>query len=269
MKTKRLNADTEIPVLGLGTWQLQGDEGRKAVINALNTGYRHIDTAEAYNNQEMIGAAINQAGVKREDLFIASKVWRSNLRRDDVIDACEKMLEKLQVDYLDLYLIHWPNSDVPIKETLEAMNELKEVGVIKAIGVSNFTTQHLRDALATGVEITTNQVEFHPSLNQDGLRRYCGNYNIVVTAYSPLAQGEDFELPVIKELAEKYDHSKAQIILNWIISKGMVAIPRSSSSGHIRENFDVLDWQLEARDVEKINKLDADNRLIEPDFAEF
>jgi 2,5-diketo-D-gluconate reductase B len=269
VKRLKLNKESYIPILGLGTWQLRGRECQKAVEYALKIGYRHFDTADVYGNHKELGDAIKKSGIKRKDFFITTKVWRSNLRKKGVSDSTNRFLDELGTDYIDLLLIHWPNSQIPIEETLEAMNGLKEKGKIKAMGVSNFTTRHLVDALATKFEVAVNQVEFHPSLNQKGLKNYCDQKGIVITAYSPIAQGQDLILPEIKKLTKKYNKSESQVILNWLMQKNMVAIPRSCSTKHIKDNFDTLNWNLKERDIELIDQIGGEMRLINPGFSEF
>ncbi len=270
MKRLSLNNESQIPILGFGTWQLHGDTCVRSTEYALSTGYRHIDTAEAYDNQVEVGRAIRNSGLKRSDIFLTTKVWMTNLAREKVKESCQRSLDELEVDYIDLLLIHWPNRSIPVEETLEAMNELKEEGLIKAIGVSNFTINHLKDALKTGVEVANNQIEYHPSLNQEELREFCQENNITVTAYSPIAQGRDLSIKTIRDLSLKYDKSGSQIILNWLRQKNIIAIPRSSNLNHIKDNFESLVWNLEEDEVELIDRIDKrNNRIVNPLFGDF
>lgn len=269
MQTRRLNEGSAMPVLGLGTWLLKGDVCRRAVAKALELGYRHIDTAELYGNQRAIAAAIKESGVRRQALFLVSKVWYTNLTRYAVLESCERTLEELQTDYLDLFLIHWPNRGIPISETLEAMQKLAERGLIRALGVSNFTIRHLQEALTTGLTIAVNQIEFHPSLNQYELKEFCDQQAIALTAYSPIAQGEDLKLPPVLEIAKQRQRSPSQVILNWLIQKGMAAIPRSADPTHLADNLRSLEWKLTPQEIQRLDTLNTDNRLINPRFAEF
>ncbi len=269
MKTITLNSKTNIPILGFGTWQLTGNICFLAVGAALKIGYRHLDTAWRYDNHTEIGKAIKQSGLKREQLFITSKLWLPDLVNYKVTDQLQKSLAQLQINYLDLYLIHWPDRNLSMERILLEMKKLKTKGLIRAIGVSNFTIHHLQDALKTGVEIVDNQVEFHPSLNQKKLKDFCDQHQIALTAYSPIAQGQDLKLPLIKKLASKYGKSESQIILNWLISKGMAAIPRASNPIHIADNYRTTEWQLSTKDITLIDKLNTNNRIINPPFSDF
>lgn len=266
MKKFRLKNGNQIPAMGLGTWRLAGDTCEKAVEVALDTGYRHIDTAEIYGNQQEIGNVLSRFGM-RKDVFVTSKVWRSNLTKDKVIDSAKQTLEALQSDYVDLFLIHWPNPSIPIEESFEGMELLKEEDVVKNYGVSNFSIKNLKKT--KGFEVAVDQVEFHPSLNQEKLKEYCDKEKIVITAYSPLAQGRDLDLLEVKELAEKYGVSTAQVVINWLVSKGIVAIPRSGNPKHIKDNFKALGWELEEEDVKVLDGLNEDRRMVAPGFADF
>lgn len=269
MKTIKLNDQTNIPVLGFGTWRLQGNECQKSVEKALEIGYRHIDTADAYDNHQDVAKAIQSSMLKREELFVTTKVWRDSLAHDDVIDGAKRFLDELKIDYIDLLLVHWPNRDVPVEETLAAMEELKKSKLIKTFGVSNFTIHHLQDALHAGYKLSCNQVEFHPSLNQKELKKFCHENGIVITCYSTNAFGADLKIPEIVDIAQKYNKLPYQVILNWIISNNMVAIPRSSNAEHIQSNFESLSFELSLEDIEKINNLGGNNRVVNPSFAEF
>lgn len=271
MRIFQLDNNINIPALGFGTWDLNGQEAMEAVSYALEIGYRHIDTADTYNNHKEIGMVIQKSGIPREEVFITTKVWRDDLGKNALKDAAHRFLDELQVDYLDLLLIHWPNSNFPIKETMQAMRALKEGGIIKAIGVSNFTIKLLEEALLKGkAEIVNNQVEYHPSFKQPVLRKWCEKNDVLLTAYSPLGQGKDMQLPIIREVAKKHGRPSEQVVLNWIMSQGMVAIPKSANKEHIKSNFESTQWPLVDEDVEKISKqAEQRGRLLHPPFAEF
>lgn len=271
MRTLPLNPQTNIPILGFGTWQLTGWQARRAVLKALEIGYRHIDTAKIYGNQKQLKRAILESGIPRSELFITSKVWWSSLAYHKVIAECDKTLKELGTDYLDLYLIHWPNRRVPLADTLRALKELHGNGKIKAIGVSNFTINHLKDALATGVPITNNQIEFHPFLQQNDLVAFCKEHGITVTAYCPLARGKACNEETIKKIARAYNRTPAHVVLKWIMEKDLIAIPKSGNPARIEENFATLtgEWRLSAEDAARINALDKGKRLVNPFHAEF
>lgn len=258
-----------IPILGFGTWQLQGDKVSKAVAIALEVGYRHIDTAYIYGNQNEIGRVIRESGINREDLFITSKLWHDYMEKDQVRPALENTLDELRMEYVDLYLIHWPNREVAMADTLGEMAKLKDLGRVRAIGVSNFTINHLKEALATGVEIANNQVELHPTFNQRELRQFCKEKNISVTAYSPIGQGKDLEEKIIVDLAQKYKTTRSGVVLAWLRQNGIIAVPRSNSEDHIRENWESLKVELEEKDLELMETIEQKPRQVNPGFAEF
>ena len=269
MKTLNFKNGQTIPAFGLGTWKLQGDECVRAVSYALELGYPHIDTADAYENHREVGKAIKESGIPRETLFITSKIWPDEQYKGAVIPACERILSELGFDYLDLFLQHWPNRSIPYEDTLGEMEKLREKGLIRSNGVSNYTVHHLQDALATGKEFMVNQVEFHPTLNQKELKAFCDERHILITAYSPLARGEDLQLPVIKELAEKYQKTPAQIILNWVFAKGMIAIPKSASPERIKENWESQNFELARDDVVRIDEIGGSNRVVDGTHSQF
>jgi diketogulonate reductase-like aldo/keto reductase len=258
-----------MPSLGFGTWKLQGDDCFQAVSKALQVGYRHIDTAHAYQNHVAVGSAIANSSIPREKLFITSKIWRLELSPEQVEPTLIRALQELQTDYLDMYLIHWPNHEVPLAETLLAMDQMRKQGLVKNIGVSNFTIHHLREALKADVQIATNQVEFHPTLNQSELVEFCKLNNISVTAYSPLAQGYDLKLPIVQELSRKYGRPPSQIVLNWILSKDIAAIPRAGNPVYIEENFGATEFAMEPKDLDMLDQQNQDYRVVNPTFAEF
>jgi 2,5-diketo-D-gluconate reductase B len=269
MKLYTLKNGKTIPALGFGTWKLTGSECTKAVLYALRIGYRHIDTADVYGNHKEVGQAIAEGRVPRNELFVTSKIWTDSFERSKVRPSCERLLSELQLEYLDLLLMHWPDRSIPFGDTLEEMEKLQKDGLVKSIGVSNFTINHLKDALETGVEFVTNQVEFHPSLNQKELKAFCDEHKIIITAYSPLARGEDLDLPMIIELAEKYNKTPAQIILNWVIQSNMIAIPKSATLERIEENWKTLEFELSSEDVAKIDAIGGNNRVVNSDWGDF
>lgn len=265
---KKLNDSSSIPMIGFGTWKLKGEEATTVVKNAIAVGFRHIDTAGHYGNHIEVGQAIKDSGVDRKDIFLTTKVWRDRLHHSDLLADVDRFLEELGTDYIDLLLIHWPNHEVPLSETLKAMAECQEAGKIKAIGVSNFTEKHLEEAIASGVEIVNNQVELHPSFNQSALRAYCEQKNISVSAYSPLRSG-DMELPLIKELAEKYHRSPAEIILNWVVKRGVIVISQTSDPEKMKANLSSTDFTIDEEDLKQIDLLPQGSRYNNPDYNEF
>ena len=268
MDYKKLKSSHKIPVVGLGTWELTGRTCFQAVKKAIELGYRHIDTAEIYGNQKEIGAAIK--GFDREKLFITSKVWRSNLHYNDVLKACTLTLKELGIEYLDLYLVHWPNSSVPIEETISAMEHVYKEGKIRSFGVSNFNIPHLKEALKHAkLPISLNQVEFHPYLYQKELLEFCKKNDIAVTAYSPLARGTILKNPVMVDMANRFGKQTSQIALKWLLQKGLVVIPKASSEEHLKGNLNLFGWELSEEDIMQIGGLNKNYRIVAPSFGEF
>jgi len=259
-----------IPKLGFGTWKLKDDDAYDGVAAALKVGYRHIDTAQAYKNEAQVGQAIADSGVAREDIFLTTKVWTERFAAGELEASVKESLSKLKVDQLNLVLLHWPNEDVPLGETIGALNACREAGFTKHIGVSNFTTTWLGEAVATSkAPLVCNQVEYHPFLDQTPVRDAMAKYDMALTAYSPIAQGEVFEDSELKAIAGAHDKTPVQVALRWLIQQERVcAIPRSSSSDHVKSNFEVFDFELSADEMERINALRANNhRLVDPEWA--
>lgn len=268
-----LKNGVEIPWLGLGVWKVEdGDTVARAVKTAIAAGYRSIDTAAIYKNESGVGQGIKESEVPREELFITSKVWNSDQGYDSTLKAFEESRKKLGLEYLDLYLIHWPVKG-KYKETWKALEKLNKEGLVRAIGVSNFQIHHLEDVLADAeIAPQVNQVEFHPRLTQKALREYAKQQGIQLEAWSPLAQGGIglFDEPVIVDLAKKYGKSPAQIVLRWDLQNGVVTIPKSVNEGRIRENADIFDFALTDDEISGISGLNQDKRLgPDPDNFDF
>ena len=258
-----------MPMLGLGTWQNEDPEQcTESVKTAIDMGYRHVDTAQAYGNEESVGEGIAQADVSREDVFLATKVWTDQLSHDDVLDSTAESLDKLGVESVELLYTHWPADEYDPEDTLPAFAELKSQGKIDHIGVSNFEPEHL-DAAQDAIDepIFANQVECHPLLPQEELREYTEEHDIELVAYSPLARGEVFEVDELTEIAEKHGASAAQVSLAWLREKGVTTIPKATGEEHIRDNWDSLGVELDTEDVEKIDGISRQERKVDPDFA--
>lgn len=262
--TYTLNNGVEIPCIGFGTWQTpDGEVAVASVLKALEAGYRHIDTAQAYKNEESVGLAIKQSGIDRKELFITSKLANPSHGYQETLDAFELSLKKLQTDYLDLFLIHWPN---PVyyrdhwqktnAETWRAFEELYAAGKIRSIGISNFLPHHIDALLETAKVVPmVNQIRLCPGDTQDELTAYCRKKNILLEAYSPLGTGKIFEVEAMQQLAEKYDRTIAQICLRWSLQMGFLPLPKSVTPARIIENTQVFDFELEEKDVELICNL--------------
>lgn len=265
---RKQNHDT-VPALGFGTWQLKGDACREALGEALKVGFRHIDTAQVYGNEREVGEALAASGVPREELFVTTKVWREHLDEQGVKDSFEESLERLGMDYVDVLLIHWDDKEVPMDETLSAMNDLQDRGTVKHVGVSNFTVPKLDKAREVSrTPIFANQIEYHPFLGQKPIRAYCQENDILVTAYCPIARGEVTENAILREIADTHGKSPVQVTLRWLLQQDQVlAIPKSEDFSHIRDNFGIFDFELASAEMDRIFAMDRNERLIDPDFA--
>jgi 2,5-diketo-D-gluconate reductase B len=260
-----------MPALGLGTWKLNGAECTNTVINAIEMGYTHIDTASAYNNEADIGVALRETSLKRTSLFITTKIWYDRLSRFDVENECGKSLQKLRTDYIDLLLIHWPNKNISLRDTFQGFVRLFEKKLVRSFGVSNFTIAHINEALkaSSGIPVCVNQVEFHPFLNQSELLSYCNSKQIRLTAYAPVARGSALKNPVLLQIAGQCGATPVQCCLAWLRQKGVAAIPKSSSDPHLKENLQSLNLTLSQEQMAQIDALDRGERLVNPEWAEF
>lgn len=257
----------KVPALGFGTWQLSGETCYEAVRDALEIGYRHIDTARMYGNEEEVGRAIRDAGIDPRECFLATKLWRDELSADAVGPAVSSSLDRLGVDTIDLLMIHWPTDDVDLEETLGAMVDQQLAGRVKHLGVCNFTPSLLGEALGWA-EIISLQVEYHPFLDQSELRAICQDEGLLMTAYSPLAQGRVADDPTLQEIAEAHGKTPTQVALRWLTLQPQVAaIPRSSKSFRRKENYGIWDLQLTDEDIARISSLAGGDRLVDPGFA--
>ena len=266
-----LHNGVQMPYFGLGVYlSKDGSEVINAVKEALNHGYRHIDTAAIYNNEEGLGKGVQESNVDRKDIFLVSKVWNTDQGYDATLKAFDASLERLGTDYLDLYLIHWPKGELS-KETWKALEKLYKEKRVRAIGVSNFLQPHLEDWL-TSAEIgpMVNQMEFHPYLVQQDLIDFCKSKEIQYEAWSPLMQGNIFDLDIMKNLASKYNKTIAQVVLRWDLQKGVVTIPKSSKKERIIANSDLFDFELSEEDVQLLDGLDNGKRFgPDPDNFDF
>ncbi len=258
---------TAVPNLGLGTWQITGEACVEAVEDALAIGYRHIDTARAYENEAEVGRGIARSGVDRSEIFLTTKIWIADFEPRALRAAAEDSLTKLGTSYVDLLLLHWPNPDMPVADSLQAMVELREDGLIRQLGVSNFPPGQLRRALELA-PVFTNQVEFHPFLRQPALHEVAEEHDLLLTAYAPLAHGKVPADPTLREIGEAHGKSPGQVALRWLLDQPrVVAIPKASSHGRRAENFDVFDFALSPAETARIDALPKDQRDFSPSFA--
>ncbi|MGM9974544.1 MAG: aldo/keto reductase [Clostridiaceae bacterium] len=269
----------KIPCVGFGTWRTpDGEVAVSSVKEALKVGYRHIDTAAAYKNEGSVGKAIKEAGIPREEIFVTSKLWNSEHGYETTLKAFEKTMEELGLDYLDLYLIHWPVPKIHREDwkeatlsTWRAFEKLYKEGKIKAIGVSNFKVHHLQHIIDNcEIKPMVNQIEFHPSCLREDIVDFCRENNILVEAWSPLASGEVFKVEELKTIAEKYNKNVAQLVIRWVLQKEILPLPKSVHSDRIKDNGDIFDFEISKEDMQLIDGITScKGSGNDPDFIEF
>lgn len=267
----KLHNGVKMPAFGLGVYKIEeGQQIEETIETALELGYRLIDTASFYQNEEGVGSAIRNSGIPRGELFITTKVWNSEQGYDNTLKAFDDSMERLGLDYLDLYLVHWPVKGKFI-ETWRALEELYRDGRVKAIGVSNFKIHHLKDLMSHASEKPViNQVELHPFLSQVELRHFCQQNDIKVEAWSPLSRGRFFDEPVLGKIAEQHGKTPAQVILRWHLQNQIIPIPKSITPSRLEENADIFDFQLSQNELDEINGLNKDQRFgADPDHIDF
>lgn len=259
----------KVPEIGIGTYKLYGRECKQSLAEALDIGYRHIDTAQMYKNEKEVGDAIYSFPVDREDIFLSTKVWHTNLEHDDVLQSMEDSLRQLRTPYVDLLMIHWPNDQFSLRQTFEAMLTLRDQGKALNVGICNFPMGLTKEVVEEHrIPILTNQVEYHPFLAQFDLLDYSYDHDFLITAYAPLARGKVMENETLIHIAEEYGKTPAQISLRWLIEQeNVVAIPKASSKEHLEENIDIFDFELSDEHFQQIDELDKSTRLVNPSFA--
>ncbi len=267
----QLHNGVKMPYLGLGVYKVEnGHQTEETVQTALELGYRSIDTAAFYENEESVGKAVRSSGIKRNELFITTKVWNSDQGYDETLRAFEKSMNNLQLDYLDLYLIHWPVKGKYL-ETWQALEKLYKDGRVRAIGASNFKIHHLEDIIKNSeLKPVVNQVELHPRLSQEELRLFCKQNEIAVEAWSPIARGRLLNDPILTSLGKKHGKSPAQIILRWHLQNEVIIIPKSVTPARLKENADLFDFELTSEEMKQINSLNRNERFgADPDNFDF
>ena len=261
----------KIPAIGMGTWTLEGDKARNLVAKALEVGYRHIDTAAMYKNENAVGQGLADSGLARSDYFLTTKVWPSDAAPDDFIASVEASLDRLSTDHVDLILIHWPSKTVPFAETIAALNEVRVKGWAKTIGISNFTIDQIEEVVAlSDAPLACNQIESHPLLNQTRVMETCRKHGLAVTSYCPLARGGDlFINPAVTTPAARTGATPAQVVLRWHVQQnGIIAIPRTSNPERLAENLSINDFELTVEEMAAISDLrNAGHRICDFEFS--
>lgn len=254
-----------IPALGFGTWQLREEACVSAVETALSCGYRHIDTARMYGNEKAVGHGLRGSGLKRDDVFVTTKVWRDDISSGALERSAEASLRDLGLDAVDLLLIHWPNAAIPLKDSIAALCNARRRGLARNIGVSNFSVALLNEAAALSSEpLVANQCEYHPRLDQSAVIAACRRHRLAFVSYSPLGKGDMLAEPVITDIARRVARKPSQVVLRWHVQQGVATIPRSGSPAHIRDNFDVFDFALSDADMAAISGLHRGNgRMVD------
>lgn len=265
------SSQTKIPALGVGTFRLEDDDAYNSVTMALEVGFRHIDTAQIYGNEAAVGRAIKDSSVAREDIFVTTKVWNDKLNKAGFVDSVKESLDKLQLSYVDLLLIHWPapENGESMEEYLGELARVKDMGLTKEIGISNFTVAQTEEAvriLGEGV-IATNQVEVHPYLTNEKVRAACEKHGIAVTGYMPFAVGKVLKDETILSIADKHNVSSAEVVVAWELAHGLITIPSSTKRKNLETNLKALSLKLDADDIAKIDALDCGDRQANPDFS--
>ncbi|MCC3869298.1 aldo/keto reductase [Terrisporobacter mayombei] len=261
-RIRQLSNGVEIPIVGFGTYKLQNEnnEACNIIKESIDLGYRNIDTASFYNNEEGIGKGIRESGIHREELFVTTKVWIDDDGYENTINAFNKSLDKLGLEYIDLYLVHWPTEN--IKETWRAMEYLYKEKKVRAIGVCNFTVKQIEEIIGfSEINPMVNQIEIHPKRSEKELLKVCKRHNIVVQAWSPIMRGQLSSNTIIKKLSQKYNKSEAQIILRWHLQNNVIAIPKTSKLNRIKENINIFDFEIEKEDIDEIDSINKNERM--------
>jgi diketogulonate reductase-like aldo/keto reductase len=259
----------KIPAIGLGTWELRGRTCARLVEQAIKLGYRHIDTAQVYENEREVGEGLRASGVRRDDVFVTTKVWTTHFAPNDLERSTKESLAKLRLSEVDLLLLHWPNPQVPLAETVGALAHVRKLGMARHIGVSNFTVALIDEAVAACSEpLVCDQIEYHPYLDQTKVLEACARHSLALVAYSPIAKGRIKDDALLGQIGRKYRKTAAQVCLRWLVQQNVVAIPRTSRIERLSENIEIFDFELSGDEMQQVFRLgSAGNRLTDFGFA--